>query len=121
MAQRLVRRLCKNCRREVHPSNIDLPNDFPIEALNGRPIFEAAGCRECRNVGYSGRLGVYELLVTNDNLRQLAHDKCSTWEIKKQAIADGMKTLRDDGWLKVMDGKTSIEEVLRITKGDRTV
>jgi general secretion pathway protein E/type IV pilus assembly protein PilB len=121
MAQRLVRRLCKHCRREVHPSNLDLPKDFPIDALDGRPVFEPAGCRECRNVGYSGRLGVYELLVTNDNLRQLAHDKGSTWEIKKQAIADGMKTLRDDGWLKVMDGKTSIEEVLRITKGDRTV
>ncbi len=121
MAQRLVRRLCTRCCREVHPSSVELPDDFPIEELNGRPIFEPVGCRECRNVGYSGRLGVYELLVTTDNLRQLAHDKASTWEIKKTAIQDGMKTLRDDGWLKVMEGKTSVEEVLRITKGDRTV
>ena len=121
MAQRLVRRLCVHCRREVDPTSIDLPDDFPKQALQGRRIYEAAGCRECRQVGYSGRLGIYELLVTNDTLRELAHDKASTWEIKKAAIASGMKTLRDDGWLKVMDGKTSVEEILRVTKGDRTV
>ena len=121
MAQRLVRRLCLHCRRETHPHDIDLPDDFPRQLINGRPIYEPVGCRECRMVGYTGRLGVYELLVTNDKLRQLAHDKASTWEIKKAAISDGMKTLRDDGWLKVLDGKTSIEEILRITKGDRTV
>ena len=121
MAQRLVRRLCSKCRREVHPNQVDLPDDFPMDLLDGRPLFEPVGCRECRNVGYSGRLGVYELLVTTENLRQLAHDKASTWEIKKAAIKDGMKTLRDDGWLKVIQGDTSVEEVLRITKGDRTV
>lgn len=121
MAQRLVRRLCTHCRRVTHPNDLELPDDFPREALKEREIFEPVGCRECRNVGYSGRLGVYELLVTTDNLRQLAHDKASTWEIKKAALREGMKTLRDDGWLKVMDGQTSIEEVLRITKGDRTV
>ncbi len=121
MAQRLVRRLCSECKRAVDPANADLPDDFPHELLNGRTIYEPAGCRECRNVGYRGRLGVYELLVTTDNLRQLAHDKASTWEIKKAAIRDGMKTLRDDGWLKVMDGHTSVEEILRITKGDRKV
>jgi type II secretion system protein E len=121
MAQRLVRRLCTHCRRVTHPNDLELPDDFPRDALKEREIFEPVGCRECRNVGYSGRLGVYELLVTTDNLRQLAHDKASTWEIKKAALREGMKTLRDDGWLKVMDGQTSVEEVLRITKGDRTV
>lgn len=121
MAQRLVRRLCMECRREVRPSDVELPNDFPRHLFEGRTIYEAGGCRECRNLGYRGRLGIYELLVTNDNLRQLAHDKASTWEIKKGAIRDGMKTLRDDGWLKVLDGKTSVEEILRVTKGDRTV
>ncbi|MDB4372943.1 type II/IV secretion system protein, partial [Mariniblastus sp.] len=70
-------------------------------------------------VGYRGRLGIYELLVTTDDLRQMAHDRMSTWEIKKAAIAGGMKTLRDDGWRKVIQGDTSVEEVLRITKGDR--
>ena len=121
MAQRLVRRLCPECKREVDPASVELPDDFPHALLKGRSIYEPVGCRECRNVGYRGRLGVYELLVTTDNLRQLAHDKASTWEIKKAAIRDGMKTLRDDGWLKVMDGKTSVEEILRITKGDRKI
>ncbi|MDG1875138.1 MAG: ATPase, T2SS/T4P/T4SS family [Mariniblastus sp.] len=119
MAQRLVRRLCTDCCREVDPHALDLPDDFPVDRLNGRKIFEPVGCRECRDVGYRGRLGIYELLVTTNDLRQMAHDRASTWEIKKAAIAGGMKTLRDDGWLKVMEGKTSIEEVLRITKGDR--
>ena len=118
MAQRLVRRLC-SCRREISPSQADLPDDFPLELLDGRPIYEPIGCRDCRDVGYRGRLGIYELLITTDDLRQMAHDRKSTWEIKKAAMASGMKTLRDDGWLKVMEGTTSVEEVLRITKGDR--
>lgn len=118
MAQRLVRRLC-SCRREVKPATADLPDDFPFEMLDKGPIYEPVGCRECRDVGYRGRLGIYELLVTTDDLRQMAHDRMSTWEIKKAAISAGMKTLRDDGWRKVSQGDTSVEEVLRITKGDR--
>ncbi|MDE0935542.1 MAG: ATPase, T2SS/T4P/T4SS family [Mariniblastus sp.] len=118
MAQRLVRRLC-SCRREVKPATADLPDDFPLEILDKGPIYEPVGCRECRDVGYRGRLGIYELLVTTDDLRQMAHDRMSTWEIKKAAIGAGMKTLRDDGWRKVSQGDTSVEEVLRITKGDR--
>lgn len=121
MAQRLVRRLCSKCKKGVHPRDMDLPSDFPREKITDQPIFEPVGCRECRGVGYRGRMGIYELLVTNDTLRQLAQDRASTWEIKKAAIREGMRTLRDDGWLKVLQGDTSIEDVLRITKGDRTV
>lgn len=118
MAQRLVRRLC-SCKKAVDPANLDLPSDFPMDRLGGEPIFEPVGCRECRNVGYRGRLGVYELLVVDDAIKQLAHDRVSTWELKKAAIAGGMKTLRDDGWSKVIQGHTAVDEVLRITKGDR--
>jgi len=121
MAQRLVRRLCPKCKKAIHPRDIDLPADFPREKITDQPIFEPVGCRDCRGVGYRGRMGIYELLVTNDNLRQLAQDRASTWEIKKAAIKEGMRTLRDDGWLKVLQGDTSVEDVLRITKGDRTV
>ncbi|MEE2826978.1 MAG: ATPase, T2SS/T4P/T4SS family [Planctomycetota bacterium] len=120
MAQRLVRRLCMHCRREVTPKKEDLPEDFPFELLDG-PIYEAGRCRECREVGYSGRLGVYELLTTTDTIRQLATERCSTWEIKKAAAESGMETLRDDGWLKVINGTTTIDEVVRITKSDRTI
>ena len=119
MAQRLVRRLCPDCCAPVAPDQLELPEDFPHERFDGQIIYGAVGCRQCRNVGYRGRLGIYELLVTTDDLRQMAHERRSTWEIKKAAMAGGMKTLRDDGWNKVMEGKTSVEEVLRITKGDR--
>ena len=119
MAQRLVRRLCHHCRSEVEASTLDLPDDFPMAALDGRPIYQPVGCRECRQVGYSGRMGIYELMVTTDEVRQLAHDRASTWQLKKAALASGMATLRDDGWRKVINGHTSVDEVLRITKGDR--
>ena len=119
MAQRLVRRLCPDCCAPVSQDQLDLPEDFPYEKFEGQTIYGAVGCRHCRNVGYRGRLGIYELLVTTDELRQLAQEGKSTWEIKKAAIASGMKTLRDDGWNKVLEGKTSVDEVLRLTKGDR--
>jgi len=119
MAQRLVRRLCQHCRTEVKASTLDLPEDFPMATLDGRPVYQPVGCRECRQVGYSGRMGIYELMVTTEDVRQLAHDRASTWQLKKAALANGMATLRDDGWRKVINGHTSIDEVLRITKGDR--
>jgi general secretion pathway protein E/type IV pilus assembly protein PilB len=87
--------------------------------LGDRPLYRKVGCRECRHVGYSGRMGIYELLLTDNNIRQLAHDRSSTWKIKQAAVRQGMRTLRDDGWTKAMDGTTTVDEVLRITKGDQ--
>ena len=120
MSQRLVRRLCNNCKRPVDINKIDVPHDFPRDLVDGE-LFEAVGCRECRNVGYSGRLGIYELMLTTDEVRDLATENASSWELKKVAVSNGMRTLRDDGWRKVIAGKTSMEEVLRITKGDQIV
>ena len=119
MAQRLVRTLCKHCREAYMPSEEDVPADFPLEDYTaGQPIYRAKGCRQCRGTGYSGRLGIYELLVSNDEIRQLASERRGTNEIRKAAIASGMRTLRQDGWLKVARGITSIEEVLRVTKAE---
>lgn len=119
MAQRLVRTLCKHCREAYMPSEEEVPADFPLEdSTNGQPIYRANGCRQCRGTGYSGRLGIYELLVTNDEIRHLASERRGTAEIRKAAIASGMRTLRQDGWLKVARGLTSIEEVLRVTKAE---
>ena len=70
-------------------------------------------------MGYRGRAGIYELLLTTEKVRDLAHDRRSSWEVRKSAVADGMVTLRQDGWRKVLDGKTSIDEVIRVTKSDR--
>jgi general secretion pathway protein E len=76
------------------------------------------GCRACRHVGYRGRLGLFELMVTSDEVRQLAHDRTSSWVIQQAAMRHGMRTLRHDGWRKVLDGRTTIDEVLRVTKAD---
>lgn len=119
MAQRLVRKMCNNCRKEWYPDRADLPADFPWEKLDGKPLYQPVGCRECRDVGYRGRLGVYELLLTTERIQELAQDRASTWAIKKAALEEGMLTLRDDGWDKAIEGKTSIDEVLRITKAER--
>lgn len=121
MAQRLVRRICEHCKEEYAPNHDELPQDFPRELLGSQKLFRAHGCRECRNVGYTGRLGVYELLVTTEEIRQMAHDGASTWEIKKAGKRQGMNSLRDDGWIKVIRGQTTVDEVLRITKADRVV
>ena len=121
MSQRLVRRLCNECKTPVKLKSTDLPPDFPTDLINGQDMFAAVGCRECRNVGYSGRMGVYELMITTDAIRELATDRASSWQLKKSAVEGGMTTLRDDAWCKVLSGTTSIDEVLRITKGDQIV
>ncbi len=119
MAQRLVRKLCGDCKEAYTPHAEDLPNDFPWDKLGDRQLYRARGCRTCRNAGYSGRLGIYELLVTNEEIKELAHDRVSTWQIKQAALKAGMRTLRMDAWDKAIAGTTSVEEVLRVTKGDR--
>ncbi|MBX3420581.1 MAG: Flp pilus assembly complex ATPase component TadA [Pirellulaceae bacterium] len=119
MAQRLLRRLCNNCKQAYTPQHVDLPNDFPWELLDGKPLYRSVGCRACRNVGYVGRMGIYELLITNEEIRELAHERVSTWEIKQCALKSGMRTLRMDAWDKAILGDTTIDEVLRVTKGDR--
>jgi general secretion pathway protein E/type IV pilus assembly protein PilB len=118
MAQRLVRRLCPECKESYHPTKDELPRDFPLEKLDGKPLFRAQGCRTCRGLGYSGRFGIYELLITNEEIRQLAHDRASSFEIKQLGLKHGMLTLRMDAFRKVLEGTTSMDEVLRATKGD---
>ncbi len=118
MAQRLVRRLCKHCKEAYKPTEQDVPPDFPWEKLGDNPLYRAVGCRECRGVGYTGRMGIYELLVTNEEVKQLAHDRASSFVIRRAALKAGMKTLRTDAWRKAVEGISTVEEVLRATKGD---
>jgi general secretion pathway protein E/type IV pilus assembly protein PilB len=121
MAQRLVRRLCPECRESYRPKRDELPADFPWDKLEeqGGELRRSTGCRACRNVGYTGRMGIYELLVTTERIRNLAHDGRSSWEVRKAAAEEGMQTLRQDGWRQVLEGRTSAEEVDRVTKMDR--
>jgi len=119
MAQRLVRTLCKHCKQPYVPKPDEVPRDFPIDQVSAdRPIYKAVGCRECRGVGYLGRVGIFELLVTTERIRQLAHDRATSWNIAQAALEEGMRTLRNDGWLKVLSGRTTIEEVARVTKAN---
>jgi len=117
MAQRLVRTLCPECKQPFHPTADELPDDFPFDQLDAAvPLYRAVGCRACRHVGYTGRLGLFELLVTSELIRQLAHDRASTWEIQRAAVEQGTKTLRQDGWRKVIAGRTTVDEVARVTR-----
>lgn len=120
MAQRLIRRLCVNCKEAFQPKREDLPKDFPWDRIEG-PLYRPVGCRQCRNTGYKGRMGIYELMVTTDEVRQLAHDRSSSWVITQAAAKAGMVTLRQDGFRKVLSGHSSLEEVASATKGDHTL
>lgn len=120
MAQRLVRRLCPECRQVDTRSHSDLPADFPIERMQSLGVtpYRPTGCPSCRGNGYRGRMGIYELLANNDEIRELAANRAPTMDIKRAAVRSGMATLREDGWEKVMQGVTSVDEVLRVTKAD---
>ena len=120
MAQRLVRTLCRECCEPWHPEPNDLPADFPVDEClqQGDTIYRAVGCRNCRGTGYNGRIGLFELLKTDDEVRRLAGERATSTIIKQAAIKAGMRTLRKDGWLKVRSGRTTVDEVLRVTKVD---
>ncbi len=120
MAQRLVRTLCKECRQPVHLRKEDVPDDFPFAQYmeNAGTVYQAVGCRGCRGTGYAGRLGIFELLIANQEIRDLANERAGSHVLKQAAVRAGMRTLRQDGWVKVLRGQTTIDEVLRVTKAD---
>jgi len=119
IAQRLVRTICKACREEYRPDAEMLREiGFPAADVATAKFFRGRGCEECRFTGFKGRTGIYEILVMQDNLRPLVIERTSSNTIKSAAIANGMKTLRDDGWVKVKAGITTVEEVGRVTQED---
>jgi general secretion pathway protein E len=127
LAQRLVRKVCLRCRIEVpHGEALLGTGDmtraaaerFSHVAVTGAPIYRAAGCEECSGTGYRGRSGIYELLLMNESIRELILKHASADVIKTAAVANGMRTLRDDGWLKVREGTTTVAEVVRVTQDE---
>ena len=120
LAQRLVRIVCPECREPFQPVKDEVPVDFPWEQyVQSQAItYRSTGCRSCRGVGYRGRMGIFELLLVNDEIRRLANERATTIEIQRAAARAGMKSLRQDGWQKVLSGQTTIEEVIRVTKVD---
>ncbi|MDO8603303.1 MAG: type II secretion system ATPase GspE [Candidatus Omnitrophota bacterium] len=113
LAQRLVRKICDKCKEEYIPSE-DILKGFGIGQK--KIFFKGKGCSVCKNTGYSGRIGIFELLIVNDKIRKLIVDKASSDVIKKTAVDIGMKTLREDGLDKVLKGITTSEEVIKATQ-----
>ena len=116
LAQRLVRRLCKKCKKP-YSSTSEICERFMLDPSEGYTFYRAMGCRECGRTGYKGRAGIYEFMSATEEIRTLIVSGKSTSELREQAIKDGMKTLQMDGIQKAIQGITSIEEVLRVAGG----
>jgi type IV pilus assembly protein PilB len=119
MAQRLVRRLCKNCTQPGELTETDL-RALRIEPgqLRDAQVMKPIGCEQCRQIGYKGRTGIFEIFVIDDEVRHMINKRNSTLMLRQRARELGMRTLREDGVRKVLAGLTSAEEVISITMGD---
>ncbi len=116
LAQRLVRRICPNCRTAYEPSQelIEMLDVDPLEIAD-KDFFYGDGCAECSNTGYRGRVGLFEMIVVSDAIRELINNRAPTLTIKQKALEQGMRSLRDDGLRAIFDGNSTIEEVLKYT------
>lgn len=119
IAQRLVRRLCGECRVEArhddaYLSSVGFPTGPDVQGV----VYEATGCQACRSTGYRGRTGIYEILEVTETIEPHIVGRESASIIKQAALDEGMRTLRDDGWNKVLNGHTTIDEVLRVAEED---
>jgi len=115
LAQRLVRLICKHCKEEYLPDNpAKLPPDFKYQ--RGEKLFRGKGCKECRNTGFSGRRALYELLVMDDELREMVLNQASASQLQTVACEHGLVLMRDVGWELCRRGFTTPQEVLRVTK-----
>ena len=119
MAQRLVRRLCPNCKQPGELSETEL-RALHLDAgqLRDAQVMKPVGCDECRKTGYRGRMGIFEIFVIDDEVRHMINTRQSTLHLRQRARELGMRTLREDGVRKVLGGLTSAEEVISITLGD---
>jgi type II secretion system protein E len=117
MAQRLVRTICPHCKTEqIVDANYLRKIGFPEADISTAKVWRGAGCELCRQQGYQGRKGIYELLIVTEAIRPLIMNRSSATAIAQRAMEAGMRTLRTDGWNKVKAGETTIEEVLRVTQ-----
>ena len=123
MAQRLIRKICPDCKEvDPNPDRFILKMlGFTDEELAGKKIYRGRGCKRCGGVGYRGRQGIFEMLEMNSELRDLAFRRASISEIRRAARASGMRTLLEDGKLKILRGITTPEEVARITQAEGLV
>ncbi|QOI99937.1 MAG: Flp pilus assembly complex ATPase component TadA [Phycisphaeraceae bacterium] len=115
LAQRLIRRLCTHCKQTEKPSE-EMAEYLAMNSFDADELWIAKGCDKCRNTGYSGRVGIYELLVVDDHLRDIVARNPNVAEFRRMCVERGMVSLRQDGMRKVAQGVTSVQEVLRVTE-----
>ncbi|MCG2676815.1 type II secretion system ATPase GspE [bacterium] len=115
MAQRLVRTICPKCREEHQPPK-EVLEELGLSKEKGLKFYRGKGCGNCKNTGYFGRTGIFELLIPNEKIKDIVVRKTPATEIRKEALRAGMRSLREDGVFKIKEGITSIEEVLRVTQ-----
>jgi general secretion pathway protein E/type IV pilus assembly protein PilB len=120
MAQRLVRNICSECKEEFEPERVELPADF-LEQMDKhglKKLWRGKGCRHCHQTGFRGRSGIFEILVSDDHVKELVSQRINANQIRLEVLKRGMITLRQDGWRKVLKGTTTVDEVARVTAGD---
>jgi len=119
MAQRLVRRICPNCRQSAELTESEM-RTLRIEPgqLRDAQVMRGKGCEQCRGTGYKGRMGIFEIFVIDDEVRHMINKRSATLSLRQSARQLGMRTLREDGIRKVFAGLTSAEEVISTTLGD---
>jgi type IV pilus assembly protein PilB len=116
LGQRLVRRVCKDCRTPFEPTEtqLSLLNLSPHD-LGDKAFYYGRGCSSCNDTGYRGRKGIFELLVVNDAIRTMINERAPTVVVRQKAVELGMVTLREDGLRSIFDGDTTIEEIVKYT------
>ncbi|MBI2082780.1 MAG: type II secretion system ATPase GspE [Deltaproteobacteria bacterium] len=119
LAQRLMRTVCRDCAKKYNPDEEELRRlNLRREDLKGRQLYRAVGCPNCMQTGYSGRSGIHELLLIDEELRSLVMKNCDATTLKRAAMRKGMVTLREDALQRAMKGQTTLEEVLLVTQED---
>lgn len=119
IAQRLVRRICPVCREPIElDKNLLKRSGFPEDEIDDAVLYHGTGCEKCRKLGFRGRSAIFEILLMTDEVRKLVIERKDASSIKNLALTQGMRTLRDDGWRKMKEGITTLEEVLRVSQED---
>jgi general secretion pathway protein E len=123
LGQRVVRKICQYCRTTYSPPPEILDNIkttlsklTPQNIGTNIKLYKGKGCQKCNNTGYLGRVGIFEVLVVSSNMARLILERATLQEIEKAAISEGMITMKQDGYLKVLEGVTTMEEVLRVAQ-----
>ncbi|MCM8798534.1 MAG: Flp pilus assembly complex ATPase component TadA, partial [Candidatus Omnitrophica bacterium] len=120
IAQRLVRMVCPECKEEYKPS-ISLLEQLGIKKKDDLKFYRGKGCLTCRETGYLGRTGIFELMLMNEEMAEMVVAKAPSKDIRKVAIKHGMETLREDGIRKALAGITTLEEIIRVTQEEEVV